>query len=159
CLDGQAVAQETLDRMACATPYRATDGVHSWHDDQCGLIRFSHATTPEAVHERQPLRDASTGDVICFDGRLDNRAELFHKLRRSVALDAAAPDCALVLALFQLYGADCPHHMVGDYAFAIWHSALRRLFCARSPLGWCPFQWYCDTHVFAFASEAKTLID
>jgi asparagine synthase (glutamine-hydrolysing) len=158
-LDGHPVARDTLDRMARATPYRPTDGIHIWHNDQAGLIHFSYATTPEALQAIQPLRDAHSGDVICFDGRLDNRRELFHRLRQDAVLDDTAADCVLVLALFNLYGTDCLQYLIGDYALAIWQPEARRLFCARSPLGWRPFQWYCDEHIFAFASEIKTLID
>jgi asparagine synthase (glutamine-hydrolysing) len=158
-LNGAPVAEDVLNRMAIASRYLAADGARTWNSAEAGLIRFASWTTPEAVNEQQPLRDTLTGCVICFDGRIDNREELFLKLDRLVELDRGAPDCAVVLALFGQFGEDCLSLLVGDYVLAIWQPAEHRLFCARSPLGWRPFQWYCDAKVFAFASDAKALID
>ena len=158
-LNGRMVELDSLNRMVRGSLYRSRGGVQIWHSGEAGLIRFKHATTPEAVHETQPLEDSQTGFVICFDGRIDNRQELLHKLHRSHELGGDAPDCAIVMALFRQYGEDCLQHMVGDYALAIWQPGNHRLFCARSPLGWRPFQWYCNGEMFAFATDLKVLVD
>jgi asparagine synthase (glutamine-hydrolysing) len=158
-LDGRMVERQTLDRMASTALYRARDGVGLWHCGEAGLIRFKHATTPQAVHEIQPYENGRSGLVICFDGRLDNRDELLRILAGSAGLDGGAADCVIVLALFKRDGEECVQRLVGDYAFAVWQPENHRLFCARSPLGWRPMQWYRDNHVFAFATDLKTLID
>lgn len=158
-LDERTMDESALERMSSAGLYRARDGVQLWHSAKIGLIRFKQATTPEAVRERQPFEDVAAGAVICFDGRIDNRQELCRALSGSVVLEEDVPDCVVVLALFQRYGPECVQHLVGDYALAIWETKSRRLFCARSPLGFRPFHWYCDGKTFAFASDAKIIID
>lgn len=147
-----------LERAAAATPYLGPDGVDTWSDDHMGMVRFRHATTPEAVHERQPATDERTGLAVCFDGRLDNRDELLRDLR-GAGVVRSATDAAIVLALFARDGDACVRRLVGDFAFAVWHARTRRLFCARSPAGWRPLFWCRRGNVFAFATEPKALVD
>jgi len=158
-LNGQAVEPDILERMARAGRYRAKDGVSSWHSDDAGFVRFRHATTPEAVYETQPFKDEQSGLIICFDGRLDNRQDLLGKLLKSLTYNDNSPDCVLVLELFKHYGKECLNYLVGDYALAIWQPEKRKLFCARSPLGWRPFHWFCDGRVFAWATDIKVIVD
>lgn len=153
-----------LARAAAATPYLGPDGVETWTDGRMGMVRFRHATTPEAVDERQPATDERTGLAVCFDGRLDNRDELLRDLRRSgpngvVGLDRNTTDGAVVLALFARDGDACVHRLVGDYALAVWQARARRLFCARSPAGWRPLFWCRHRNVFGFTTEPKALVD
>ena len=73
-VDGRDMTETLLGAIADAGMRRGADGVTRWHGGPAGLIRVAHATTPEAVGEIQPLVGAPSGMVICFDGRLDNRA-------------------------------------------------------------------------------------
>ena len=155
--DGRPTEIATLDAMAQATPHLGIDGVQTWHDGPAGLIRFALRTTPEAVGEDQPAPDPRSGMVIAFDGRLDNRAEVFGLLGAD-APPATAPDCAMVLAAHLRLGDAFVERLAGDYALAIWDPARRRLFCARSPVGWRPFLWTFQDRRFAFATEPATLI-
>jgi asparagine synthase (glutamine-hydrolysing) len=156
-LDGAPVTQLVLDAMIAATPHIGPDGVGTWFSGPACMIRFHHATTPEAVGETQPLPHPASGNTIAFDGRIDNRPELLSLLDRRI--DSPEPDCALVLALFERFGDGFLDRLVGDYAFAIWTEPRRRLFCARSPMGWRTFLWTQDRHRFGFASQPRTLIE
>ncbi|HEX5182612.1 MAG TPA: asparagine synthase-related protein [Allosphingosinicella sp.] len=157
-LDGAPASADALDAMAAASaPFIGPDGVGAWRSGPVGMLRFHAATTPEAVGEVQPFRNPDSGNAICFDGRIDNRADLLARLDRAAAADA--PDCAIVLALFDRFGDAMLDMLVGDYALAIWSERRRRLFCARSPLGWRPFLWTCDGRRFGFASQPRTLVE
>ena len=62
----------------------------------------------------------------------------------------------LIAKAYRRWGADCPRHLLGDYAFAVWDAAKRTLFCARDHAGVRPF-YYAETRrgfVFASAIEA-----
>ena len=155
--DGRPAEILTLDAMTHATPHLGIDGAQTWHNGPAGLIRFALVTTPEAVGENQPFADPNSGMVIVFDGRLDNRAELL-ALLGAAAPPAAAPDCAMVLAAHVRLGDAFTERLAGDYALAIWDPARRRLFCARSPVGWRPFLWTFQGDRFAFATEPATLV-
>ena len=62
-------------------------------------------------------------------------------------------------AAYQRWGQDCAAYLLGDFAFAIWDSRNRTLFCARDQLGVRPF-YYCHLpqRLFAFASQADALL-
>jgi len=155
--DGREMSEAFLAQMADASSRRGFDGVTRWQEGPAGLVRFHHATTPEAVGERQP-RTGESGATIAFDGRLDNRADLLASLGARGALLAQAPDVAIALALFERRGDRFLDALVGDWALAIWQPDARRLFCARSPMGWRPLLWCFEKGVFGFATEPRALV-
>jgi asparagine synthase (glutamine-hydrolysing) len=155
--DGREVTGTLLGRIAAAATPRGFDGISQWHSGPAGLIRFHHATTPEAVGERQPLAGPS-GAVIAFDGRLDNRGDLLALLGERGRALAGAPDVDIALALFENRGERFLNDLVGDWAMAIWQPDRRRLFCARSPGGWRPLLWTFDGKTFGFATEPRALV-
>jgi len=157
-LDGAPVDPEVARRLAESTPYLGPDGADVWCDGAAALVRFRHATTPQAVGERQPIVDERAGLVVCLDGRFDNRSDLLDALRDD-ALDSSAGDAALLLALYARYAERCVDHLVGDYAFAVWQPRARRLFCARSPVGWRPLCWWSGRGRLGFATEPKALVE
>lgn len=158
-LDRAAVAAEQLEHMARAVDYIETDAIGRWLRGEAGLLHFKLATTPEAVAEQQPVEDTAADLVVMLDGRLDNRDELLRLLGPAGMLDRGAGDGAILLQLYRTFGRDTPSHLVGDYAFIVWEPRRRRLFCARSPLGWRPLLWYADATTFAFSTEPKALIE
>lgn len=155
--DGRDVSPALLDRISTASAIRADDGVVHWAGGSAGLIRFRHATTPEALSERQPC-PAASGTVIAFDGRLDNRDELIALLGRDGVALRQRPDEEIALAVFERIGDGFMRHLAGDYAFAIWQPDQRQLLCARAPVGRRPFFYHLSADGFAFASEPKALI-
>lgn len=155
--DGRDVSAAFLAQVAAAAVPRGFDGISQWYNGPAGLIRFHHATTPEAVGEIQPLAGPS-GAVIAFDGRLDNRTALIALLGDRGRTLATAPDVDLVLALFETRGEQLLNDLVGDWAFAIWQPEARRLFCGRSQGGWRPLLWTYDGRTFGFATEPRTLV-
>lgn len=154
--DGSPLREETLNALRTAAPHELTDGVTQWREGSAGMVRFHHATTPEAVGERQPLTDSEGSLTICFDGRLDNREACL----RTLAADATSEstDVAIVLALTKRLGPAALPEMTGDFAFAVWDARKRTLLCARSPGGWRSLFWCRHQGMLAFATEPRTLI-
>src|SRR5581483_9144311 len=156
-LEGRPIERDRLDRMAEAAELLGPDGAYVWNSGPAGLVYLKLSTTPESINEHQPLVDDEAKLVIAFDGRLDNREDLFRELGTEGAPPKDAGDSALALAMFKLLGERCLDKFVGDYSFAIWDIKERRLFCARSLLGWRPFLWWCDGKTFGFATEIKPI--
>lgn len=154
--NGRAVCTDELDRMIAAAPPRSEDGAARWTSDTFGGIRFAHATTVEAANETQPFI-GSSGTVVFFDGRIDDREAILAQLKRS-DIPRNAPDGMLALALHEQLGREFVRHLVGDYAIAIWEPGARRLSLFRSPLGWRPLHWTFDGTRFGFATDARTLV-
>lgn len=156
-LEGRPVDRDTLTRMVAAVPNRGLDGTGIWLDGSVGLGHAMRWTTPEAVHERQPLEDETGALCLTFDGRVDNREELRKALEGDGILLRTDTDAEMVLKAYERWGEDCPSRILGDFAFAIWDGRASHLFCARDIRGWKPFYYYLDDRTFCWGSELSQL--
>jgi len=157
-LDGSPARTEWIHAMAGSLVRFGQDGVNHWSSGPAALLHGKLATTPEELSEKQPLVDAAAQLVLSLDGRLDNRAELFSWLKAREPLSETASDAEVLLALFKIEGDECLQRLAGDFSFALWDSRKRRLFCARSVMGWRSFHWHCDGRIFAFGTDAGVLL-
>ncbi len=157
--DGAPVTRQALAPLADAISFRGPDGHGQWCGDAAGLGHLMLHTTPESLHERQPagLRVAPHL-VITADARIDNRDELFDALGTPAPGRETTPDSSLILAAYERWGAACVKRLLGDFAFAIWDSRERKLFCARDPFGCAPLVCFHDGTRFIFASEVKGVL-
>lgn len=144
-----------LDRLAT---FRHADARGQWRDGPAALGHLLERLTPEDAFERQPLFSPDKRYVLSADLRLDNRGELADKLDIDPADTAALPDSAFVLAAYRQWGEDCPDHLLGDFAFALWDRQAQQLFCARDHMGVRPFYYVQTPQCFAFASAIKALL-
>lgn len=156
--DGAPVAADLLERMTAALAHRGPDGAGQWIDGAIGFGQRMLHTTPESLHERQPLPDELGRLCLVLDGRVDNRAELARALTGKGMLLRSDTDAELVLRAYECWGDNCPGKIIGDFAFAIWDGPRRRLFCARDVLGIKPFYYHLDAGRFRFASELRQIL-
>ncbi|MFT3722149.1 MAG: asparagine synthase-related protein [Hyphomonadaceae bacterium] len=140
-LDGGDVRQATIDAALQALAHRIRGQSQIWTS---GNVGFGGDDLLVAERAPGPL-------VIACDARLDNRAELCAEL----GLSMGEANKEVILAAYARWGDDCPAHLLGDFAFAIWDSPHRRLFCARDQVGVRPFCYALSDRQFAFASEPK----
>ncbi len=133
--DGAPVDAAALRAMTGAAPHRGPDGVRYWMGDAAGLAHLAFHVTPESVRETQPLISTDGRYVLVADARIDNRDELLAALRGEPDLPPAPTDADLILAAFRRWGEACPERLLGDFVFAVWDTANRRLFLARDALG------------------------
>ena len=73
---------------------------------------------------------------ITANARIDGREDLIAKLPRP---PQTKDDAELILLAYETWGEDCVKHLIGDFAFSIWDSRSRRMFCARDHFGVKPF--------------------
>ena len=152
--DGAPVTQEMLAPMAFAMSCRGPDGHGQWCGDAAGLGHLMLHVTPESLHERQPAGvRVAPHLVITADARIDNRDELFDALSVPGLERDKTPDSSLILLAYERWGPDFVKRLLGDFAFAIWDSRERTLFCARDPFGIKPFVYHRDRERFIFASH------
>ena len=109
-------------------------------------------TTPESLHEQMPSSGAEGTCWITADARLDNRDDLIGELGLRQNPASEIPDSTIILEAFQKWGEDCPTHLLGDFAFAIWDRRNQTLFCARDQFGIKPFYYSPVGPQFAFCS-------
>jgi asparagine synthase (glutamine-hydrolysing) len=156
-LDGRPADRGIFERMLQATAHRGPDGCGHWIDGPIAMgVQMFH-TTPEAVHETQPLSDPDGRYRLVFDGRVDNRKELADAIRARGSILRDDTDVELVLRAFECFGGDSPNRLVGDFSFVIWDAAKHELFCARDPMGIRAFHYYCDGRSFIAATELQQI--
>ena len=156
-LDGSPVPFESLQSMRSAMAFWGPDGGHIWHDGSAGLGSLVLFNTPQALRERVPI-ESSRGFILTAEARLDNRSELICDLGIFPADGSALPDGDLILHAYETWGEETPRHLMGDWSFAVWHPAERKLFLARDHFGNTGLYYYADAHRFAFASDRKALL-
>jgi len=158
-LDGQPADFRLLQRMTDRIVHRGPDRQGHWVQGSVGLAQAMLSTTPHSLQERQPWSDESGSLWVVLDGRVDNRSELRARLARKGVNPRRDTDAELILKAYECWGADCPIHIIGDFAFVIWDSRNRQLFCARDHMGIRPFYYYLDHRVFLCGSELRQLFE
>jgi asparagine synthase (glutamine-hydrolysing) len=155
-LDGAPVDRAILARMAAAVAHRGADysGIHC--SGPAGFASRVHRVTPESVAECQPVTD-SAGNVVLFDGRLDNRTDLLATIGRREVI-AGAPDSTLVLAAWNEWGEKFLGRLQGEFALALFDARACRLILARDAVGCRPLYYWTDGRRFVFGSEIKAVI-
>ena len=130
--DGQAVDPERLVRMGKAAAEYGPDSERVHLGVSFGMLYRALHTTSESRYEQQP-QISSSGSVITWDGRLDNRNHLISQLTGHLGSDRS--DAAIVGAGYDRWGQDCFAKLVGDWALAIWHPSNNELILARDYIG------------------------
>lgn len=128
-----------------------------WIGGEVGLACRLFRIAPESVRETQPAVHSS-GTVLVFDGRLDNREELLDLLKNDSALSTDAPDSAFVLAAYDRFGEQLPERLNGDFALGLFDPRQAKLLLARDAVGVRPLYYYSARELFLFASEIKALL-
>lgn len=156
-LDGRPVEQGEIQRMLESIAHRGPDGSGIWRNGSvalgCQLLRV----TPESAKETQPFIDPS-GNVVVFDGRLDNRKELLERLQSSTEISASSPDPAFVSVAYHTFGDKFVDYLIGDFALGLFDVNRHKLFLARDAIGVRPLYYYYTPRQFLFSSEIKALL-
>ncbi len=155
--DGSPVLEKDLNVMRGAMQEWGPDRSGQWCHDSAGLGSLILFDTPEAVHESLPFQ-SGRGFVITAEARIDNRDDLCDELGISTAERPSLADGTLVALAYERWAERAPHHLLGDWSFAAWHPADKRLFVARDHFGNTGVYYYSDEKRFAFASSRKALL-
>ncbi len=121
------------------------------------------------AHQRLSIIDLATGQQpmcnerrtlwIVYNGEIFNHRAIRSELEKAGHVYRTRSDTETILHAYEEYGEDCVRHLRGMFAFAIWDTDVRRLFCARDRLGIKPFYYFWDGRLFVFASEIKALFE
>jgi asparagine synthase (glutamine-hydrolysing) len=158
-LDGRPLDSAPLRRMTDAISHRGVDASGEWIDGPVGLAHRMFWTTPQSLQEKQPWRDDSADLTLTMDGRVDNRDELRRAVEARGITLRSETDAELIVRAYQCWGSECPRHVIGDFAFALWDGCKRELFCARDVLGIRPLYFYADRRTLLCASELHQLLE
>lgn len=156
--DGEPVSQEDIESMMAPLARNGPDGSRTWVRGPYALGCTKLQTTPESLYEQLPELDPETGLVLTADVRIDNREELLDALGIRLGEARTIPDSSLILRAYMKWGEDCPHHLLGAFAFAICDTGKNSFFCARDQIGFKPFYYYHSRSSFLFATEVRSIL-
>lgn len=107
----------------------------------------------------QPMSDENKFLWIVHNGEIFNFIEIRKELISKGYKFKSNTDTEVILYSYKEWGIDCLNKFNGMWAFAIWDSTKRVLFCSRDRFGIKPFYYYSDNSVFIFASEIKQILE
>ncbi len=136
-LGSQQIPHDYMNKIDGILARYAPDGGNLYSQD--GIIISYHAfhTTKESRREMQP-HVCSSGTVLTWDGRLDNRSDLIRELAGTLSIDST--DVAIVAAAYDNWGTKCFAKLIGDWTLSLWDPSNRFLLLAKDPIG--PRQLY-----------------
>ena len=160
------ITGQTVDAVAGASHlmrHRGPDEPGTWADDQV-VLGFNRLSIIDIAHSHQPLRwgppDQPDRYVLVFNGEIYNYLELRDELRaESGAIFATDGDGEAIVAAYHYWGTGALSRLRGMFAFAIWDTVGRELFCARDPFGIKPLFMATGPGGTAVGSEKKCLLD
>ena len=155
--DGRPVDRSELLRLRATLAHRGGDGEGLEIQGSVALACCLRRIAPEAAAETQPLV-SSSGVVVVFDGRLDNREELLSLLRPMSPVSPDSPDPALVIAAYDAIGDAFPERLNGDFALGLYDARRSTMLLARDSVGVRPLYYYIAHDLLMFASEIKALL-
>ncbi len=153
--DGPA-RDAALEAMLPTLAQRGPDDEGRWSHKGVvlGHRRLSIIDLSERSH--QPMVDGEL--TLVFNGAIYNYRELRRELQGRGHRFVSEGDTEVILKAYREWGEDCPQHLHGMFAFALYDGARNRLFCARDRFGIKPFYYAQGDGWWRFASNTRALL-
>ena len=156
-MDWPDAGVDDMERMLDALRHRGPDDA-GLHQDQGFLMGQRRLSIIDLEGGHQPIPNEDQSLWIVCNGEIYNYKALRRDLEAAGHRFRTNSDSEVILHLYEDKGRACVDHLRGMFAFAIWDSRARRLFCARDRLGQKPFYYVIRGGALAFASEIKALL-
>jgi asparagine synthase (glutamine-hydrolysing) len=102
--------------------------------------------------------DRELGLTIVFNGAIYNYPELRKQFIKEGYTFQSEGDTEVILKAYHKWGEDCPKHLHGMFAFAIWDEKKQHVFAVRDRMGIKPFYFSKTNEHFRFASNMQALL-
>jgi len=132
--DEGAVDRDLLERMNEAIRHRGPDEDGFYFNDGVGLAMRRLAII-DLKTGQQPIHNHDRTKWLVFNGEIYNYREVRGQLEKLGHKFYTDSDTEVVVAAYDEYGTDCPKHLRGMFAFAIWDEGAKSLFLARDRVG------------------------
>ena len=155
--DKSEVDQALLGRMCAAIRHRGPDDDGFYFNQSVGL-GMRRLAIIDLKSGQQPIHNQDRTAWIVFNGEIYNYRELRQKLEKLGHTFYTNSDTEAIVHAYDQYGADCPNHLRGMFAFAIWDERTQELFIARDRVGKKPLLYALVNGQFVFGSEFSALL-
>jgi asparagine synthase (glutamine-hydrolysing) len=155
--DEKPVDEQLLARMNDAIRHRGPDEDGFYLNGSAGLAMRRLAII-DLKSGQQPIHNADRSSWIVFNGEIYNYLELREKLEKLGHTFYTNSDTEAIVHAYDQFGADCPKHLRGMFAFAIWNERTQELFLARDRVGKKPLLYAEVNGQLIFGSEFSALL-
>ena len=155
--DGRDVDRDLVQRMNAAITHRGPDDDGFYFNGPAGLgMRRLSIIDVKGGH--QPIHNSERTAWIVFNGEIYNYRELRDQLEKLGHVFYTNSDTEAIIHAYDRYGSDCPRHLRGMFAFAIWDERTQELFLARDRVGKKPLLYARLGSELVFGSEFTALL-
>lgn len=153
----RSVEAEHLMAMNDALTHRGPDdaGHHIFGHVGIAMRRLSII---DLATGHQPMFSDDKSIAVVFNGEIYNFKEIRSDLIKKGYSFRTHSDTEVFIHAYQEYGDSFIERFNGMFGFAIWDDRQKRLLLGRDRIGVKPLYFYKDSHIFAFASEIKALM-
>jgi len=154
---GETPDLEVLQRMVSALGHRGPDGTgfHVEHGIGLGHARLSIIDLDGGA---QPIHNESKDVWITYNGEVFNYLELRRMLEARGHRFYTNTDTEVIVHLYEELGDRFLEELNGQFSFALWDRARKRLVLARDRAGILPLYYARLQDGLIFASEAKAIL-
>ena len=155
--DGKAIDEQLLSRMCEAIRHRGPDEDGFYINGSVGLAMRRLAII-DLKGGQQPIHNQDRSSWIVFNGEIYNYLELREKLEKLGHTFYTNSDTEAIVHAYDQFGTECPNHLRGMFAFAIWNERTQELFLARDRVGKKPLLYADVNGKLIFGSEFSALL-
>ena len=152
-------ARQVLGRMAGAIAHRGPDDEGVYAEGPVGLAHRRLSIVDLSAAGHQPLASGDGRLWVSFNGEIFNYVELRRELAARGHAFRSQSDTEVIVEAYRAEGPACVQKFNGDFAYALWDRASRRLVLARDRMGVRPLYYTVQDGVLVFASEVKALLE
>ncbi|KPD11757.1 asparagine synthase (glutamine-hydrolyzing) [Phaeobacter sp. 11ANDIMAR09] len=148
---------QVVARMQAQLAHRGPDDEGMFLDDRAAL-GFRRLAIVDLEGGNQPIANEDGSLHLICNGEIFNAPQLRKRLMARGHRFATGSDVEVLLHLYEDHGEALLDQLNGQFAFALYDSDNKRLFCARDPFGVAPFFYTEHGNALIFASEIKAIL-
>ncbi|MBL8566499.1 MAG: asparagine synthase (glutamine-hydrolyzing) [Hyphomicrobiaceae bacterium] len=153
----KAPDRATVERMGDAIRHRGPDE-NGWFESRGIAIAHRRLSIVGLADGQQPIFNEERTVAVIFNGELFDFPEQRARLEAQGHQFRTHTDTEIIVHLYEQHGDGFIEHMRGQFAFALFDIARRRLILARDRTGICPLHVARRGDTLYFGSEIKALI-
>ncbi len=156
--DEQPVQQNIVQAMLSKLERRGPDAEGLWIKPQVGFGHRRLSVIDLSADSNQPMVDEELQLTLVFNGAIYNYPELRAQFIKEGYKFKSHGDTEVILKAYHKWGEQCPDHLHGMFAFAIWDWKKQSLFLARDRMGIKPLYYSFSNNQLRFASNMQALL-
>jgi asparagine synthase (glutamine-hydrolysing) len=154
---GQQAERSVLERMVRTLGHRGPDAF-GYHVDGRAALGVARLRVIDLLTGDQPIGNEDGSVQVALNGEIYGFAAMRETLIAAGHRFRTATDTEVIAHAWEVFGEDCPDHLNGMFAFAVWDRRRETLFLARDRMGEKPLYWTVADGWLVFGSELRAVL-